>query len=41
VSAGNPNDNLCQNCVRYPEKAGSETVIYRDTPIHIVVAGSR
>jgi hypothetical protein len=32
---------LCQNCVRYPPKPRSNTVIYGDTPIHIVVAGSR
>ena len=32
---------LCQNCVRYPLKPRSNTVIYGDTPMHIVVAGSR
>jgi hypothetical protein len=32
---------LCQNCVRYPIKPGSNTVICRNTPIHIGVAGSR
>jgi hypothetical protein len=32
---------LCQNCVRYPRKPRSNTVIYGDTPMHIVVAGSR
>jgi hypothetical protein len=28
----------CQNCVRYPLKPRSNTVISRDTPIHIGVA---
>ena len=32
---------LCQNCVRFPLKPRSNTVIYGDTPMHIVVAGSR
>jgi hypothetical protein len=32
---------LCQNCVRCPLKLQSDTVIYGDTPMHIVVAGSR
>ncbi len=32
---------LCQNCVRYPLKPGSNTVIYGDSPMDIVVAGSR
>jgi hypothetical protein len=32
---------LCQNCVRYPTKPRSNTVIYGATPMHIVVAGSR
>jgi len=32
---------LCQNCVRYPLKPRSNTVIYGATPMHIVVAGSR
>ena len=32
---------LCQNCVRYPLKPRSNTVTYGDTPMHIVVAGSR
>ena len=32
---------LCQNCVRYRLKPRSNTVIYGDTPMHIVVAGSR
>jgi hypothetical protein len=32
---------LCQNCVRYPRKPRSYSVIYGDTPMHIVVAGSR
>lgn len=32
---------LCQNCVRYPLKPRANTVIYGDTPMHIVVAGSR
>ena len=31
---------LCQNCVRSPPKPRSNSVIYADTPIHIVVAGS-
>src|SRR5687768_2029069 len=30
---------LCQNCVRCPSKPRSNTVIYGDTPMHIVVAG--
>jgi hypothetical protein len=29
---------LCQNCVRYPRKPQSNSVIYGDTPIRIVVA---
>src|SRR5581483_2105242 len=29
---------LCQNCVRYPWKPGSNTVIYGDTLMPIVVA---
>ena len=29
---------LCQNCVRYPLKPRSNTVIYGDTPMHILVA---
>ena len=32
---------LCQNCVRYPLKPRSNTVIYGETPMHIVVARSR
>ena len=32
---------LCQNCVRYPLKPRSNTVIYGDSLMHIVVAGSR
>ena len=32
---------LCQNCVTCPLKPQSNTVIYGDTPMHIVVAGSR
>jgi hypothetical protein len=32
---------LCQNCVRYPFKPRSNTVIYGASPTHIVVAGSR
>lgn len=32
---------LCQNCVRYPVKPWSNTVVYWDTPMHTVVAGSR
>src|SRR5688572_29289883 len=32
---------LCQNCVTYPLKPRANTVIYGDTPIHIVVVGSR
>ena len=32
---------LCQNCVRYPLKLRPNTVIYRDTPLHIAVAQSR
>jgi len=32
---------LCQNCVRCPSKPWANTVIYGDTPRHIVVAGSR
>jgi hypothetical protein len=32
---------LCQNCVRYPLKPRSNTVIYGDTSMYIVVAGSR
>jgi len=31
----------CQKCVRYPPKLWSNTVIYGDTPMHIVVAESR
>jgi hypothetical protein len=31
---------LCQNCVRYTLKLRSNTVIYGETPMHIVVAGS-
>jgi hypothetical protein len=29
---------LCQNCVTCPPKPRSNTVIYGDTPMHIVVA---
>jgi hypothetical protein len=29
---------LCQNCVTYPPKPRVNTMIYRDTPMHIVVA---
>jgi hypothetical protein len=32
---------LCQNCVTYPPKPWGNTVIYGDTLMHIVVAGSR
>ena len=32
---------LCQNCVTCPPKPRANTVIYGDTPTHIVVAGSR
>ena len=32
---------LCQNCVTYPLKPRAHTVIYGDTPAHIVVAESR
>jgi hypothetical protein len=32
---------LCQNCVRYPLQPRVNTVIYGDTPMDIVVAGSR
>ncbi len=32
------NHVLCQSCVRYHLKPRSNTVIYRDTPIHIGVA---
>ena len=32
---------LCQNCVRCPLKPRSNRVIYGDTSMHIVVAGSR
>ena len=32
------NHVLCQNCVRYPLKPRSNTVIYRDTSTHIDVA---
>ena len=32
---------LCQNCVTCPLKLRANTVIYGDTPMHIVVAGSR
>ena len=32
---------LCQNCVRYPLKPRSNTMIYGDTLKQIVVAGSR
>src|SRR6185503_15986882 len=32
---------LCQNCVTYPLKPWASTAIYRDTAMHIVVAGSR
>jgi hypothetical protein len=32
---------LCQNCVRYHGTGRSNTVICGDTPMHIVVAGSR
>jgi hypothetical protein len=31
----------CQNCVTCPPETRADTVIYRDTPMHIVVAGSR
>jgi len=37
-SARKSNDILCQNCVRYPLKPRPNTVIYRDTPMHIAVA---
>jgi hypothetical protein len=41
-SQGRKHDRLlCHNCVRYPLKPRSSAVIYGDTPIHIVVAGSR
>jgi hypothetical protein len=36
-----PERVLCQNCVRYPVKPGSNTVVYGETLMHIVVAGSR
>ena len=32
---------LCQNCVTCPLKLRANTVIYGDTLMHIVVAGSR
>jgi hypothetical protein len=32
---------LCQNCVTCPPKPRTNTVIYGDTPMRIVVAGSR
>src|SRR5688572_10047674 len=32
---------LCQNCVRWPLKSQTNTMISGDTPMHIVVAGSR
>ena len=32
---------LCQNCVRYPMKRRLNSVTYGDTPMDIVVAGSR
>jgi hypothetical protein len=31
---------LCQNCVTYPPQPWGNTVIYRDTSKHNVVAGS-
>ena len=34
-------DVLCQNCVRYSLKRRPNTVIYGDTLMHTVVAGSR
>ena len=37
----NRDRSLCQNCVRYPLKPRSNTVIYGAIPMHIVVAGSR
>jgi hypothetical protein len=39
-SAGKSNDILCQNCVRYPLKPRSNTMVYGSTPMHIVVAGN-
>jgi hypothetical protein len=36
-----PNDTVCQNCVRHALKPRSSTVIYGDTSVRIVVAGSR
>ena len=30
-----------KNCVTYPPKPWANTVIYGETPMHIVVAGSR
>ncbi len=36
-----PERVLCQNCVTYPPKPWANTVIYGETPTHIVVAGSR
>jgi hypothetical protein len=39
-SSLNRSSTPCQNCVRYPRKPRSNTVIYEDTPMHIVVAGS-
>jgi hypothetical protein len=39
MSAGNSLDLLCQNCVTHPPKHWGNTVIYRDTSTHIVVAG--
>lgn len=41
VSGPNRSPALCQNCVRYPLKPRTNAVIYGDTPMHIVVAGSR
>lgn len=40
-SSSVPNRVLCQNCVTCPPKPRSNTVTYGDTPMHIVVVGSR
>jgi hypothetical protein len=40
-SARKSNPVLCQNCVRYPRKPRSNTVIQGAIPMRIVVAGSR
>jgi hypothetical protein len=41
LAYANRNRVLCQNCVRYPLKRRSNTVIYGDTQMHTVVTESR